>query len=659
MKTHGKLSALPLGSVQARGWIRDQLTRSKNGMGGHIDELEPDMIANPYINCGTEEKWGAVKAGWGAEISGNFWYGFMMLAFGLGDDELKAKAARWVDGVLKNQRPNGYMGTYTDADNVMDDYNAWGTNGGMKALLAYYEATGRRDVLEAVHRCLLWFCDTWSGDKKTLYGGQTLVESMAICYLHTGDKRLLTFIHEYIDFVDRNDLYQVSRNAMLSPELLYNSEHAAGYASHLWVFAAAYKADGDRRNLDAVENAIGKLKRKALGFQGGIPCYAEYLGPVSSSVETEYCAFAFLEAALIHTAEASGNPGYIDLVERILFNGAQGARKKDEKAIAYMSSANQLYAASQSSLFHGDLQQYAPVYPVACCPVTSCWVVPDYLRSLAMQGEDGYYFAAYGPAEIRCGGFTVTEETEYPFRDTIRFRVRADAPVRTALHFRIPGWCKGASLTVNGEAVSAEAAAGTYLAVGREWRDGDVAELRLPMEVVIRRLDDSEMCARYPMALEYGPLLFSLQLPEVWKAVPGRPRTPLPEGWSWWDVVPETGWDERGDIYEQNGLRRFNITWNVAIDENLKPEDVKVELCGGDGYVWEDPKVKLRLPAYKALYAFQPYTRRTVELYSGPIDVYGDSFEIELVPFGCTALRITYIPRAKLPARPMPKAGRG
>ena len=69
--------------------------------------------------------------------------------------------------------------------------------------------------------------------------------------------------------------------------------------------------------------------------------------------------------------------------------------------------------------------------------------------------------------------------------------------------------------------------------------------------------------------------------------------------------------------------------------------------------------MKLRLPAYKALYAFQPYTRRTVELYSGPIDVYGDSFEIELVPFGCTALRITYIPRAKLPARPMPKAGRG
>ncbi|MBR0144943.1 MAG: glycoside hydrolase family 127 protein [Clostridia bacterium] len=659
MKTHGKLSALPLGSVHARGWIREQLERSKNGMGGHLDELEPDMIANPYINCGTDEKWGAVKAGWGAEISGNFWYGFMMLAFGLDDGELKAKAARWVEGVMKNQRADGYMGTYTDSDNVMDDYNAWGTNCGMKAMLAYYEATGRKDVLEAVHRCMLWFCDVWKGDKKTLYAGQTLVESMAVCYLHTGDARLLGFIHDYIDFIDRNDLYLISRSAMLSPELVYNSEHSAGFASHLWVYASAYKADGDPRNLGAAENAVRKIEKKALGFNGGIPSQSEYLGPVFSTVETEYCTYAFFESALIQTAEASGDPKYIDLVERILFNGAQGARKKDEKAIAYMTSANQLFAREDSSLLHGDMAQYAPVYPTSCCPVTSCWVVPDYLRSMAMTDGEELYFTAYGPAEIDCGGFAVTEETEYPFGETVRFRVSAGRPIRKTLHFRIPGWCEGASLAVNGEKGKTDAEAGTYVPVAREWKDGDTVTLELPMKVRVRRLDDGDMCARYPIAFEYGPLLFALKVPEVWKPVPGKPRTPLPEGWSWWDLEPKTVWDDRGDIYEQHGLRRFNITWNVAVDETIRPEDVKVERTDGEGYVWEDPRIRLRLPAYKALYAFAPYPRHSLELYSGPIDVYGESFEIELVPYGCTNLRITYLPRAKLPARPMPKAGRG
>mgnify|MGYP004677361229 CR=1 FL=1 len=655
MKTHGKLRTLPLGSVHAEGWVRDQLIRSKNGMGGHLDELEPDMIANPYINCSTDEKWGDVKAGWGAEISGNFWYGLIMLAFALDDPELKAKAENWVNGVLKNQRPNGYMGTYTDSDNVMDDYNAWGTDCGMKAMLAYYEATGREDVLEAVHRCMLWFCNTWTGNNKTRYGGLVIVECMSWCYMYTGDKRLLDFAYDYIDFINRNDIYLISQNSLRSPELVYNSQHAAGYACDLWVYAAAYKAGGDKLNLEAVENAIAKLKKHSLGLNGGLPSFAEYLGPVYSSVETEYCSYAFFESALIHTAEASGNPEYIDLVERIIFNGAQGARKKDERAIAYMSSGNQFFATDESCHYINDMQQYAPVYPTSCCPVTSCWVIPDYVRSMAMTDGRGYYLSAYGPASINCGEFSLHEETEYPFRDTIKFTVSAKAAVKTALNFRIPGWCADAELTLNGEKLNAAPKAGTFFEIEREWCDGDVIVLRLPMKVNVRQLDDGEMCARYPMALEYGPLLFSFHLPEVWIPVPGSPRTPLPEGWSWWNVVPDCPSDPRGDMYEQNGLRRYSmVTWNIAIDEKIKPEDIKVELCDGGGYVWEDPKVKLHLPAYKALYAYQPYTRKTVETYSGQLDVYGDSYEVELVPYGCTNLRLTYIPRAKLPARPMP-----
>lgn len=652
MKSHGKLAALPLGSIKAEGWIREQLLRNKEGMGGHLDELEPDMIANPYINCGTDEEWGAVKAGWGAEISGNFWYGFMMLAFGLDDEELKAKAERWVNGVLKNQRPNGYMGTYTENDDVMDDYNAWGTNCGMKAMLAYYEATGREDVLEAVHRCMLWFCDTWSGNKKTRYAGITLVESMAICYLHTGDDRLLTFIDEYFDFLNRCDLYFISRNAMLSDEFRYNSQHSAGFACDIWPYATAYKANGDKLNLEAAENAIRKIKKYALQYTGGIPSHAEYLGPVSASVETEYCTLGFFESALIHTAEASGNPEYIDLVERVLFNGAQGARKKDEKAIAYMSSPNQLFANENSGLFINNMQQYAPVYPTSCCPVVSVWVVPDYLRSIAMRGEDGIYLASYGPATINCGEFTLKEETAYPFRDTIKVTVSTDKEVATNINVRIPGWCEGAKIVVNGEAVADAPQAGTYYPLSRTWKNGDVIEITFPMKVRLSQLDDSQMMARHPMAVEYGPLLFSLKLPEVWTAVKGSPRNPLPEGWSWWDVNPKLDWDERGDIYEQHGLRKFNISWNVAIDENLSPDDVKVEFCEG-GYVWENPQVKLHLPAYKALYSYPPYLRKTMDLYSGPIDVY-DEMEIEMVPYGCTNLRITYIPRAKLPVKPMP-----
>ncbi|MEA4889039.1 MAG: glycoside hydrolase family 127 protein [Clostridiaceae bacterium] len=647
IKTNNRLRTLPLGHVKAQGWIREQLLRSKSGMGGHLDELEPNMIAYPYINGATDEKWGAVKAGWGAEISGNYWYGLIQLAFALDDAELKTKAENWVDGTLVNQREDGYLGTYTDADNLFDDYNAWGTHCGMNALLAYYEATGREDVLTAVHRCMLWFCHNWAGDRKTRYAGCTMVECMALCYAHTGDRRLLDFINEYVDYLDRNDLYKNSAGALLDPELIYNSHHSAGMAASLAIYALAYMAGGSERNLRASLNGAQKIIRKVMQRTGGIPCHAEYLAPRSASVETEYCAFAFFNNSLIHLNAITGDPQYADIIERIAFNGAQGARKKDEKAIAYMSSPNQIFANGNSGYLHNDMQQYAPVYPVACCPVTSVWVVPDYVRSMALTDIEGnLYIAAYGPASIDFGSLRLNEETQYPFRDTIRFTVSAAKPQELTINFRIPGWCDGAELTVNGIPAGQPAQPGTYCPIRRIWQDGDIVSIRLPMTASVSRVDDGDGYAKYPLAVEYGPLLFSLPIPEVWTAVPGRPRTPLPEGWSWWDVNPELKYDQRGDIYEQQGLRKYNISWNVALDEALDPAQIEI-LHADNGYVWETPQVKLRVPGYKALYAYPPYPQKTMDVYQAPIDVQ-DELTLELVPFGCTNLRITYFSRAKV-----------
>jgi hypothetical protein len=646
VKTYNKLQTLPLGSIKAKGWVREQLLRNKDGMGGHLDELEPNMIATPYINCVTDEKWGAVKAGWGAEISGNYWYGLIQLAFTLDDDFLKKKAEKWVNGVMANQRENGYMGTYTENDDMFDDYNAWGTHCGMKAMLAYYEATGREDVLEAVHRCLLWFCDNWKGDRKTRYAGCTLIESMSICYSYTGDDRLLKFIHEYIDFLNRNDLYLNSMNAMLSPDLVYYSHHAAGYAVTLPIYALAYMVSGNKQYLEASISGYRKASEKVVQRTGGLTCYAEYLAPISSSVETEYCAFAFFNNSLIHLSAIVGDPRYADGVERIVFNGAQGARKKDEKAIAYMTSPNQIFANSTSGYLVADMQQYAPCYPTSCCPVTSVWVIPDYVRGMGLTDDAGnLYIASYGPAEINFGTLRLTSETQYPFRDKINFTVYTDSDIDTAINFRIPLWCENAKISVNGICLNEDLKPGSYFEIKRTWKNGDVIDIHFPMKVSIVRVDDSDSYSGYPIAIEYGPLLFSLPIPEVWEAVEGRPRTPLPEGWSWWDVNPEIKYDPSGDKYEQMGLRKYNISWNVAIDEKISPEDIQIEFTDG-GYVWENPQIKLKVPGYKALFSYPPYPKKTIDPPS-PIEVQ-DKVSLELVPYGCTNLRITYFPRAKV-----------
>ena len=156
MKKFQKLDRYPLGSIKAEGFLKEQMLRGKDGICGHLHELEPNMIADPYINKTPVPAWEkGNQNGWGAEISGNYWTGYIQFAYTLGDPEMIKTATEWVDTMLKKQRADGYLGTYYEENaEIYDDYNAWGTACALRGLIAFYEATGRHDVLDAVHRCL-------------------------------------------------------------------------------------------------------------------------------------------------------------------------------------------------------------------------------------------------------------------------------------------------------------------------------------------------------------------------------------------------------------------------------------------------------------------------------------------------------------------------
>ena len=52
------LKTLKPGAIVAEGWLREQLIRSREGMGGHLDELEPAMLRDPYLRHSSDKGWG-------------------------------------------------------------------------------------------------------------------------------------------------------------------------------------------------------------------------------------------------------------------------------------------------------------------------------------------------------------------------------------------------------------------------------------------------------------------------------------------------------------------------------------------------------------------------------------------------------------------------
>ena len=255
----------------------------------------------------------------------------------------------------------------------------------------------------------------------------------------------------------------------------------------------------------------------------------------------------------------------------------------------------------------------------------------------------GIYCTAYGPCELDFNGVSITENTLYPFRNDISFDIKTKKSF--SLYLKAPTWNKGYTVRVNGTERSAFVNDDGYIPVDIE-KDCTV-EITFNAEIEVIRVDDSDASAKYPIAIKYGALLFSYHVPEKWESYAGTPHTPLPEGWSWFNVTPNFKEADVADIHERTGLRKYQTSWNIAMDEKISPDDITVELCDTDGYAWEVPLIKLHTHCYKAPYMCAPYPHRTFEPFEKKQFV-TDKLDITLVPYGCTNLRITYFPIADI-----------
>ena len=650
VKMHLQLHRLPLGSITARGWIKEQLQRNKDGIGGHMDELEPDMIATPFINYSAFKSLPPANkpadptfaAGWSSEISGSYWTGLVQLAFTLNDEELIEKATAWVNGVLANQEDSGYLGGYPPHTNRMVDYNAWSAAWCYRALLSFYEATGREDVLQAVYRGLLWFCDVWK-DTKTDYVGAVIIEPMIVMYAYTGDQRLVQFCKDWLRWLEENSTWQNKTSQYLSDELPYGSMHVVAYGEDLKLPALVYCATGEKKLLEASLNAARKALRRIVQPTGGPSSCAEYLSPKGATCETEYCNFTTYNHTYAWLAMLTGEASWADHMERAMFNGAQGARKKDERAIAYMTAPNQLFANHRSALtgIGPDMGTYSPCFRTACCPTQAVQIVPEFVRGMCMEDAAGNpYLFCYGPAAVEGTKYAFEIDTLYPFRDTIRIHIRKAQNLQ--LHLRLPNWCKAPSVQVNGADVTLVAQDSNFALLEQKLNTGDELLLHFPMEIKLEQVDDSAANSKFPICISRGPLVYALPVPTQWIPYPGEPVSPLPEGWTWYKCNLDLSYAPEMTPFQT----RLNGSWAKAINAQLSADRIRVIEHDVTGYVWEEPPITLEVPLYHAPYANAATGDRTPETYEVPVKVTGQEQMCEMVPHGCTNLRITYIPRA-------------
>ena len=242
-------------------------------------------------------------------------------------------------------------------------------------------------------------------------------------------------------------------------------------------------------------------------------------------------------------------------------------------------------------------------------------------------------------AEVRVAdgrAVTLTEETHYPFSDTISFTIergRAHFP----LYLRIPTWTQKAEVWVNGQRMDAPPVAGKYYVISRDWNRGERVVLDLPMRLTARRWSLN----KNSVSVNYGPLTLSLKIRERYVKCDSR-KTAIGEScwqagadaslWPTTEIYPESPWNyalvEGGSLLR--GIRLTRKPW-PADDFPFTLQSVPLEFSA----------LARRVPSW------------TIDEY-GLCSVLPDEDaakspvidEVTLVPMGAARLRISAFPTA-------------
>jgi DUF1680 family protein len=324
------------------------------------------------------------------------------------------------------------------------------------------------------------------------YGGMN--ESMMQLYAITGNEDFLAAARLF----DLNPLI----NACATGVDTLNGKHANQHIPQFLGYEQLSAYTGEQRYYDALKGFWGMVVPGRTYAHGGTG-EGELWGPADTVAgdigqrNAECCAaYNMLKVARVLFFNAP-DAAYMDYYERTVTNHILGSRRNVEST----TSPEVVY---MFPVHPGAIREYGNTG--TCCGGTGMenhlkYQDAIYFRSAA---DDALYVNLYISSTLEWSerGIRIVQRTSYPHDGTSELTVGGSG--RFAVRLRVPGWAvDGYAVTVNGEDAGVEIVPGTYVEIDREWADGDVIGITIPLKLRTEPTVDD----RSVQAIMHGPVV--------------------------------------------------------------------------------------------------------------------------------------------------------
>ncbi|MDR0699002.1 MAG: glycoside hydrolase family 127 protein [Tannerella sp.] len=443
------------------------------------------------------------------------------------DPDLERKADEWIDKFAAAQRSDGYINTFYTLTGLekrwrnMDKHEMYCAGHMTEAAVAYYQATGKRKLLDVAIRMVDHMMSLFGPGKRHWVPGHEEIElALVKLYTVTGEEKYLDFANWLLEERGHghgskggegawNTLYYQDDKPVREMTDIAGHAVRAMYLYCGMADVAAFKRDTGY--IDAMHRLWDDVVLRNMYVTGGIGSshhnegFTEDYDLPNYEAYCETCASVGMVYWNWRMNQFTGDSKYIDILERAMYNGA----------LAGISLKGDMFFYVNPLASKGNHHRQA-WYGCACCPSQISRFLPSVGNYIYGVSSDAVwvhlYIGSVAEFEVNKKSVKLRQETGYPWDGAVTLTVESvSSPLKESIRLRTPGWCKSYTIIVNGETIASPVVEKGYVVLNRKWNAGDriTVAFDMPVEVVAADARVKEDLGK--RAIQRGPLVYCVE----------------------------------------------------------------------------------------------------------------------------------------------------